>query len=93
MPWKEISTEKLAKQLGVNYAEIKARQDLIRKIKTGREKAKLTQEDLAKMVGKSQSWIAKVESGLGTKNVSFDVLFQLLSALGYDFKITTRKAA
>lgn len=93
MPWKEIPTEKLAEQLGVNYAEIKAKQELVRKIKAAREKAKLTQEELANMVGKSQSWIAKVESGVGTKNVSFDVLFQLLSALGYDFKITTRKAA
>jgi transcriptional regulator with XRE-family HTH domain len=45
------------------------------------------------MVGKSQSYIAKVERGIGTKNVSFDMLFSLLAALGYKCKITTNKVS
>ena len=91
MSWKTISTKKLAKELGIDHAEIKAKHDLIKKIRNARKKRKLTQEDLGDMLGKTQSWIAKVESGIGTKRVTFETLFKILSALGYDYKISTRR--
>ncbi len=91
MPWEELDLEKLAEKLGIDYSEVKAKQDLIKKIKSARKKHCITQENLAKSLGKTQSWIAKVESGIGTKNVSFEVLFKILSVMGYDYKITTKK--
>ena len=91
MGFETITTKKLAKELGVDYIELKAKHTLIDKIIKARKRKKLTQEDLAKMIGKSQSWIAKVESGIGTKRVTFETLFKILSALGYEYKISTKK--
>jgi len=91
MGFETITTKKLAKELGVDYIELKAKHTLIEKIIKVRKSKKLTQEDLAKMRGKSQSWIAKVESGLAMKKVTFETLFKILSALGYEYKISTKK--
>ncbi len=93
MPWVTISQEELAAELGIDYETVKAKHDLISKIVKTRKKYNLTQQDLANMVGKSQSYIAKIESGIGTKNFSFDVLLNILSALGYEYKITTKKVS
>ncbi|MCC6220322.1 MAG: helix-turn-helix domain-containing protein [Deltaproteobacteria bacterium] len=93
MPWEKLNLEELAEKLGIDYSEVRAKHDLVRKIKAARKKHSLTQEDLAKMLGKSQSWIAKVESGLGTKNISFETLLKILSMLGYDYKIVTKKVS
>jgi len=41
----------------------------------------------------SQARIAQIESGIGTAKISFDVLFNILVALGYDYRVVTRKAA
>ena len=91
MGWQALTTKKLAKELGIDFAELKAKHALVEKIIKARNRKKLTQEDLANMIGKSQSWIAKVESGIGTKRVTFETLFKILSALGYDYKISTKK--
>ena len=93
MPWETVDLKKLAERLGIDHAEVLAKHELIRKIKSIRQKNNLTQEDLAKKFGKSQSWIAKVESGIGTKNISFEVLFRILSVLGYNYKITTKRVS
>ena len=91
MAFKTVNTKKLAKKLGVDLAEIEVKHSLISKIISIRKRKKLTQEDLANMIGKSQSWIAKIESGIGTKKVNFETLFQILSALGYEYKISTKR--
>ena len=93
MPWETLELESLAEKLGLDYAEVKAKHELISKIKAVRNKHGITQVELAERLGKTQSWIAKVENGIGTKNVSFEVLFRILSILGYDYKITTRKVS
>ncbi len=93
MPWKKIETKELAKRLNVDYETIEVKQDLIDKIKKTRKKYDLTQQDLAKALGKSQSWLAKVESGIGTRNVSFELLFKILGVLGYHCKVTTKKVS
>ena len=93
MPWETISLEQLAAKMGVDFETIKAKHELIEKIIGTRKKYSLTQEDLANMIGKSQSYIAKIESGIKTKNVSFETLFKILSALGYNYKITTKKVS
>ena len=93
MPWEEISLEEIAEKLNVDYGEVRAKHDLILKIKKARKKHNLTQSDLAKLIGKSQSWVAKVESGIGTKPVTFETLFKILSVLGYEYKISTKKVS
>ncbi len=91
MPSKTIDHHKLAKKHGIDLNTIKTKQELIQKIIKAREKQNLTQADLAKILGKTQSYIAKIESGLGTRNFSLDVLLDVLKKLGYEYKISTRK--
>lgn len=91
MPWKKISTKKLAKSLGVDPIEVAEKQKLIRLIRSIREEKGYSQMHLAQKVGVTQSRIAQIESGIGTYNISFDLLFRLLTLLGYGFKITIMK--
>ncbi len=93
MAWKEISIEKLAKSLGANVTEIREKQRLVGLIVTTRKAKKLSQATLAKKLGISQARIAQIESGVGTAKVTFDVLFNILVALGYDYRVVTKKAA
>jgi len=93
MPWNTIDTEKFARKLGVDVDTINAKHELIDKIKKARTKHGLTQGDLSALIGKSQSYIAKIESGIATRNFSFDVLLGILKKLGFDFKITTKKVS
>lgn len=93
MPWKEISIEKLAKSLGANVPEIREKQRLIQMIIKIRKSKKLSQAALAKKLGVSQARIAQIETGIGTSKITFDVIFSILTVLGYDYRVTTRKAA
>ena len=93
MAWKEMTVEELAGSLGVNVKEIQEKQKLIQLITKARKANGLSQAALAKKVGVSQSRIAQIESGVGTSKVTFDVLLNILSILGYDFKIVPKKAA
>ena len=93
MAWKEISIEKLAKSLGANIAEIREKQRLVGLIVKARKAKKLSQAALAKKLGISQARIAQIESGVGTAKVTFDVLFNMLVALGFDYRVVTKKAA
>jgi len=51
----------------------------------------MSQAALAKKVGVSQSRIAQIESGVGTAKITFDVLFGVLSALGFTVKVHLRR--
>lgn len=93
MAWKEMSVDQLAKSLGVNANEVREKQRLIQQIVKTRKQLKLSQAALSKKVGVTQSRIAQIESGVGTAKISFDVLLNLLTVLGFDFKIVSRKAA
>ena len=93
MAWKEMTVEEIAEELGVDAAEVIEKQNLIRLIAAARQEKKLSQAALGKMVGVSQGRIAQIESGIGTANVTFDVLLRILLALDYTFKIVARKAA
>ena len=93
MAWKEISIEELAKSLGANVTEIREKQRLVGLIVKTRKAKKLSQAVLAKKLGISQARIAQIESGVGTARVTFDVLFNMLVALGYDYRVVTKKAA
>jgi predicted XRE-type DNA-binding protein len=93
MAWKEISVEELAKSLGANVTEIREKQRLVALIVKTRKAKKLSQAALAKKLEISQARIAQIESGVGTAKVTFDVLFNMLVALGFDYRVVTKKAA
>lgn len=93
MPWKEMSVEKLAKELNVDVNEVREKQNLISLIVKERKSRKMSQVDLAKKVGVTQGRIAQIESGVGTARISFDVLLSILTTLGFAFKIVPKKAA
>lgn len=93
MAWKETNFEKLAKSLGVNAAEIREKQKLIELITEARKDKGFSQAVLAKRIGVSQGRIAQIESGVGTAKVTFDVLFNVLRELGFDFKIIPKRVA
>lgn len=93
MAWKEMTTEELAKSLGINASEVREKQKLIQLIIKGRKEQKISQAALAKKIGVTQGRIAQIESGVGTSKTTFDVLLNILVTLGYDFKILSKKAA
>lgn len=93
MPWKEVTLRELAKSVGANVSEVREKQRLIAMIVRTRKAQELSQAGLAKKIGVSQARIAQIESGIGTAKVSFDVLFNILVALGYDYRVVTTKAA
>jgi len=89
--WKSLSIDELAKSLGVNANEVREKQRLIQQIVKTRKSLKLSQVALAKKVGVTQSRIAQIESGIGTAKITFDVLLNILTILGMDFKIVSKK--
>jgi len=93
MAWKEMNVSELAKSLGVDVAEAREKQRLMKLITTTRKAEKISQVALAKKVGVSQSRIAQIESGVGTTRISFDVLLSVLRALGFEFKIVSKRVA
>ena len=92
MSWKKIKPDELAESLGVNSSEAREKQKLIKLIIEARKKNKLSQVELAKKVGVTQSRIAQIESGIGTSRVSFDVLLNILTELGYDYRIVSKRS-
>lgn len=92
MPWKEMTVEKLAAELNVNISEVREKQRLIQLIVKTRTGKRLSQAALAKKIGVSQSRIAQIESGIGTAQISFDLIFRILEILGIEWRVVTRKA-
>lgn len=93
MPWKEMSLKEFADSIGANVSEVREKHRLMATIVKLRKKEKLSQAALAKKVGVSQARIAQIESGIGTSKISFDILFNILVSLGYDYHVTMKKAA
>ena len=79
--------------MGRNIREVREKQRLVKLIVKTRKAKSLSQAVLAKKLKISQSRVAQIESGVGTAKVTFDVLFNMLVALGLDYKVVTRKAA
>ena len=93
MAWKEMTIEELAESLGSNITEVREKQKLIAMILKIRKAKKLSQAALAKKLAISQARVAQIESGIGTAQVTFDILFNILVALGYDYRVVTTKGA
>lgn len=93
MAWKEVNLRQFAESIGANVSEVREKQKLIELIIKVRKAQKLSQATLAKKIGVSQARIAQIESGIGTAKITFDVLFNILVELGYDYRVTAKKAA
>mgnify|MGYP001582916768 CR=1 FL=1 len=93
MPWKAIDLDKWAEELGISIDELRQKDRLIDTIVKTRKRLGISQAQLAGLVGVSQSRIAQLENRTRMSSISFDVLLRLLSALGHDYRITTRKAS
>jgi DNA-binding XRE family transcriptional regulator len=57
-------------------------------VRAMRERAGLSQRDLAKMVGVSQPMIVRIEKGLGTRAPSWDLLRKIAIAFGKQMRVT-----
>jgi len=93
MAWKEVTTKELADSIGIIFSDVEEKQRLIDLIVKARKVAKISQATLAKKVGVTQNRITKIESGVGTSKITFDVLFNILRLLVYSLKITPKKTA
>ena len=91
MPWENVDMEKWAEELGVNINELRQKDQLIDRIVKSRKRLAVTQSQLADMVGVSQPRVAQIENRVKIGQISFDVLLNILNALGHDYKITIRK--
>ena len=91
MPWKELKLEKWAKQKGIDLEELRQKEKLIKRIIRARKDLQLTQAELAKLVGVSQSLIVQIESRIKMDRITFDVLLNILQAMGFGYSISTRK--
>lgn len=93
MAFKEMSVEELATSLGVDVDEVREKHRLIELIKKARKDQGVSQAQLAKKMGVTQGRVAQIESRVGTAKVTFEVLFSLLKNLGYEYKITAKRAS
>lgn len=65
---------------------------LIKLIVDTRKKNDLSQSDLAKLAGTTQSVISRIESGT-TRNITIDYLLKIVSILGVSPRETLKRAA
>ena len=93
MPFKEVNLKNIAKDMDVSFEDLQEKQRLMDKIRQLRLKQGLSQVELAEHIGVSQSRIAQIESGVGTRKVTFDVLFHILHVLGYGIQVRLKKVA
>jgi transcriptional regulator with XRE-family HTH domain len=93
MAWKKVNLKRWADEARVDINEIDQKLKLREIILRVRTKRKLTQADVAKIVGVSRSRIAQIEAGVRLQKTSFDVLLRILQGLGYRYSISTKLAA
>lgn len=93
MSWEKVDLEKWASEMGVSLYEIDQKLKLRNRIIKLRKQLDMTQEELAQQVGISRSRIAQIENGVKLHKMSFDILFKVLHALGYEYIISARKQA
>lgn len=93
MAWKELTSDEIAKSLGVNKVLIREKHHLIDLIKKARKEQNLSQAQLAKKIKVTQGRIAQIESKVGTNNVTLEALLSILSDLNYTYKISIKKIA
>jgi len=93
MAWKDVDLNKWAKDMKVDLLEVDQKLKLREMIVKLRKQQGLTQDKLAARVGVSRTRIVQIENGVKIQKMTFDVLLRVLQGLGYQYKISAKKAA
>ena len=70
------------KEIRIHYEEEKSKTEIAHAVKRLREAAKLTQLELAKLIGTSQSVVARLEGGSDKRIPSLPLLARIAAACG-----------
>ncbi len=83
------------KDIRIQFEEEKSKTEIAYAVKSARLKADLTQAKLAKLIGTTQSVIARLESGIDKRTPSIPLLARIASACGasFEFGFSFSKAA
>lgn len=74
------------KDIRIQFEEEKSKTDIAHAVRTARMKADLTQVQLAKLIGTSQSVIARLEGGTDKRVPSIPLLARIAAACGAHFE-------
>jgi DNA-binding XRE family transcriptional regulator len=89
--------EKLLKdrEIRIHFEEEKSKTEIAHAVRTARLRADLTQAELAKLIGTTQSVIARLEGGVDKRVPSIPLLARLAAACGahFEFGFTFSKAS
>ena len=89
--------EKLLKdrEIRIHFEEEKSKTEIAHAVRTARLRADLTQAELAKLIGTTQSVIARLEGGTDKRVPSIPLLARLAAACGahFEFGFTFSKAS
>ena len=89
--WKVSSTQEFLDLTDEEIEFVEMKLALSKKVKEQRTKKKLSQIELAKLIGSSQSRVAKMEAG--DPSVSVDLLLKVLLSLGVPRKTVAKVLA
>lgn len=85
--FKRIDTFDLARSLKIDAFAVRLKHELIDMIVFHRNSNGIPQADLARELGVSQPYLARVESKTQTRMVSIDKLLSFVVRLGYGYRI------
>lgn len=92
MEWREVRDDLLKNQtVRAAYEQKKPQYELIKQLIEQRKKLNLTQADLAKRLGTTQSVIARLESGAG--NATIRTISRMADVLGCILKLEPKGRA
>ena len=74
-------------EIRVFYEEEKAKTEIAMAVQASRFRAHLTQQELAKKIGTSQSVIARIESGKDSRTPTLSLLARIAAACGGAFQL------
>lgn len=80
-------SEPLPNTTNPKAVEIAEKEALVELLKTTREQRKLTQKEMARIIGVSQARIAQIETNNATERVSYDVLLHALRQLNFNLRV------
>ena len=74
------------KEIRIHFEEEKSKTEIAHAVRTARVKADLTQAELAKLIGTTQSVIARLEGGSDKRVPSIPLLARIAAACGAHFE-------
>lgn len=75
------------KDIRIHFEEEKAKTEIAYAVRTARMTADLTQAELARLIGTTQSVIARLEGGNDKRVPSISLLARIAAACGADFQL------